>query len=370
MALDKPGAGMPGQMEEPGDGLGFEALIESWDGLLAVVSRHRESGSWIFVAMHDATLGRPTGGCRLKTYPTPAAGLLDAMRLAEGMSYKWATNALPYGGGKSVLAVPAALSGEERRSLFRRLGEILNALNGGYSVGQDLGTTMDDMDFLATVTPHVAGARGGGLSLDPAPYTAAGVHAGIRAAVEHLTGSPNLAGATVLVEGVGAVGSRLTRLLRESGASVLVSDVDPGRAADIARECGARVIDPRDTGVTECDVYAPCAVGATVNRRSIPKLGCRAIAGAANNQLESPTDAARLADSGILYAPDYVINGGGATAFGLMDQGITDQDELMRRVSLIHDRLGEIFTEADRDGISPATAANRRARALLGRRPR
>ena len=139
-------------------GHGLESLIESWDGLGVVTSTHRETGSWIFIALHDATLGRPTGGCRLRTYRSPAAGLRDAMRLAEGMTYKWAAMDFRYGGGKSVLAVPGPLEGEPRRSLFARLGHLINALNGGYGVGEDLGTTPQDMAFLATVTT----IRGGG----------------------------------------------------------------------------------------------------------------------------------------------------------------------------------------------------------------
>ena len=346
-------------------GHGLESLIESWDGLGVVTSHHRETGSWIFIALHDATLGRPTGGCRLRTYRSPAAGLRDAMCLAEGMTYKWAAMDFRYGGGKSVLAVPGPLEGEPRRGLFARLGHLMNALNGGYGVGEDLGTTPQDMAFLATVTPYVAGVREDGSAPDPGPFTAVGVCAGIEAAVSHLDGSPTLAGKTVLVEGVGDVGGPLARLLGRAGAKVIAADLNEDRARRVAEECGGTTVDCRDVPETECDVYAPCAVGATVNARSVPLLRCRIVAGSANNQLEVPADADRLRERGILYAPDYVINGGGAMAFGLMEQGIRDEDQLNTRVRSIGGSLVEIFREAGAGDESPVAAARKRARRVL-----
>ncbi|MCY4397874.1 MAG: leucine dehydrogenase [Gemmatimonadetes bacterium] len=345
----------------------LESLIEGWDGLGVVTSRHRETGSWIFIALHNDTLGRPSGGCRLKSYPSPADGLRDAMRLAEGMTYKWAAMGLGYGGGKSVLVVPGPLAGEPRRSLFTRLGQVMNALNGAYGVGVDMGTTPQDMEFLATVTPHVAGPRVVGPPPDPGPFTATGVYEGIRAAVAHRDGSPDLKGKSVLIQGVGDVGHPLARLLRDSGARVIASDIDRARASAVAEECGGTTVAPGEVYDTECDVYAPSAIGATVNERTIGRLRCRVIAGSANNQLEKPDDADRVRERGILYAPDYVINGGGAMAFGLMEQGILDMDELTARVRSIGGTLAGIFREADARGISPVDAAHRRALGVLAR---
>lgn len=344
----------------------LQSLIEEWDGLGVVASHHRETGSWIFIALHDATLGRPTGGCRLRSYRSPAAGLRDAMRLAEGMTYKWAAMDFRYGGGKSVLAVPGPLEGSSRRSLFTRLGHVMNALNGGYGVGEDMGTTPEDMAFLATVTPYVAGVRDGGPAPDPGPFTAAGVHAGIAAAVAHLDGAPGLDGVSVLVQGVGDVGRPLAKLLGDSGAKVMASDIDAGRARAVARECGGTTVDRREVYETPCDVYAPCAVGATVNARTVRTLRCRIVAGSANNQLEVPEDAERLRRRGILYAPDYVVNGGGAMAFGLMERGIRDPERLTERVRSIGRSLAEIFDEAESDGSSPVAAARKRALRALG----
>ena len=351
-----------------GTEIGLETLIEGWDGLGVVSSYHEETRSWIFVALHDNTLGRPTGGCRLKSYPSPAEALRDAMRLAEGMTSKWAAIDLPYGGGKSVLSVPGPVAGEQRRSLFRRFARVLNALDGGYSVGEDLGTTREDMTFLATLTNAVAGSHDGNPPPNPSPYTAVGVHAGIVAAVNHLDGSPDLTGKSVLVQGAGDVGGALAGLLRDSGARVLVSDIDAGRASAVAARCGGAAVDPGAVYDTECDVYAPSAVGATLNQRSIPRLRCRIVAGAANNQLEVPEDADRLRARGILYAPDYVINGGGAMSFGLMERGILDPGDLESRVRSIGGSLAAIFREADDAGCSPVVAARERAlRALAVR---
>ena len=346
---------------------GLQSLIEEWDGLGVVVSHHRETASWIFIALHDATLGRPTGGCRLRTYRSPAAGLRDAMRLAEGMTWKWAAMDFGYGGGKSVLAVPGPLEGEQRRLLLTRLGDLMNALNGGYGVGEDMGTTPEDMTFLSTVTPYVAGIHDGGPAPDPGPFTAAGVHAGIEAAIGHLDGTPDLAGKSVLVQGVGDVGRPLARLLSRSGARVISSDIDVGLAHVVAHECGGTTVDADAVYESACDVYAPCAVGATVNARTIPALRCRIVAGSANNQLEVPEDAERLRRRGILYAPDYVINGGGAMAFGLMERGIRDPERLTERVRSIGGVLASIFREADGDDSSPVLAARKRALRALKR---
>lgn len=338
-----------------------EALIEQWDGLGVVTSYHAETGSWIFIALHDDTLGRPTGGCRLKTYGTPAEALKDALRLAEGMTWKWAAMDFPYGGGKSVLAVPGPMRGEARRSLFTRFGQLLNTLGGAYRVGEDLGTTPQDMAFLATVTNSVAGCSAGieadGHAADPGPFTAAGVHEGIRAALAHLDGTGDINGKTVVVQGLGDVGGPLARLLGHSGAKVLVSDLDAELAEEIAAQCDGTIVDPRAVYDTPCDVYAPCAVGATVNERTVPQLRCRVVAGSANNQLARAEDSERLRARGILYAPDYVINGGGAMAFALMESGILESQELERRVRTIGKTLTRIFREADARGIAPIDAA-------------
>ena len=344
------------------------SLIEEWDGLGTVVSRHRETGAWIFIALHDATLGRPTGGCRLREYPSPADGLRDAMRLAEAMTYKWASMEMPCGGGKAVLATSGPIEAGARRSLLSRFGEVVNALRGGFLTGPDLGTTSDDISYLGKATRWVHCATGAAAGADPGRFTAAGVLAGIRAAAAHLDGSADLVGKSVLVQGVGAVGGPLARLLRDAGAAVMASDIDVDLAHEVAVACDGAVVSPRDVYGVQCDVYAPCAVGATLNATTVPELRCRIVAGSANNQLAGRSDADALHERGILYAPDFVVSGGGAMGFGLMARGLVGaveaEEEVARRIG---SALAEVFGEAERSGASPVVVARRRAERVLAR---
>lgn len=333
----------------------IEELIAGWDGLGVVVRFDQPTGAWVFIALHDDTLGTPVGGCRMAVYPSPSHGLRDAMRLAEGMTYKWAALDLPFGGGKSVLAVPRPLEGEDRKGLLRRFGRLLRSLEGAYETGEDLGTTPEDMAILAEESEHVMGVHrhADELPMDPGPFTALGVFAGIRAGLRHLTGSDGMDGRSVLVQGVGDVGEPLARMVAAAGGDVLVSDLDEERAGMLAEELGGDIVLPARVYETECDVYAPCAVGATLNADTIPRLRCRLVAGSANNQLESPADARLLAEREILYAPDYVVNGGGALAFGLLHRGETDEGVLKDRIRGIGDRLAEAFEEAEQTGRNP-----------------
>ncbi|MEQ9400257.1 MAG: Glu/Leu/Phe/Val dehydrogenase dimerization domain-containing protein [Longimicrobiales bacterium] len=349
----------------------FTELLEAWDGRAVVVRYDVPTGTWIFVALHDDTLGRPVGGCRMKVYPRPEEGLRDALRLAEGMTHKWAAIDLPYGGGKSVLAIPRPLEGAARRGLLRRFGGLLRTLRGAYGTGEDLGTTPQDIRTIARVAPDaVVGLppEGSDGPIDPGPYTALGVFAGVKAAVRHRFGSDDLSSRTVLIQGVGDVGEPLARLVTGAGARVLLSDIDQDKAFALAVEVGATtVITPEDVYETDCDVYAPCAVGATLNAGTIPRLRCGVVAGSANNQLETPEDAGRLLERGILYAPDYVINAGGAMAFGLIALGAEQGEALEARVEGIGASLAEIFEEAGEAGDSPLAAARRRVDRVLER---
>lgn len=345
---------------------GIQGLIERWDGL-AVVARHdRAADAWVFIALHDPTLGTPVGGSRLKVYRTPEDGLKDAMRLAEGMTYKWAGIDFPFGGGKAVLCLSRTLPPVERRELLLRYGRLLETLNGAFKTGVDLGTTPEDMALLSGETSHVMGIVDGE-SRDPGPYTALGVLSGIRACLRHLDGSADLADRTVLVQGAGDVGLPLARLLAEAGARVLVADLDADRARRVAAETGGEAVAAEEIPDTPCDVYAPCAVGGVLDPDTIPRLRCRVVAGSANNQLESESDAERLHERRILYAPDYIINAGGAIAFGIMHRGEDDEATLRSAVERIEKSLEEIFAEAEDAGESPARAARRRAERVLAR---
>lgn len=346
----------------------MKELLASWDGLGVVVRFDAETGTWIFIALHDDRLGAASGGTRMRVYDRPEDGLLDAMRLAEGMTYKWAALEMPVGGGKAVLAVPRPLTGEAREGLFRRYGRLIESLRGTFSTGEDLGTTPTDVAVVGEATRHVhLYPNAAGEPLDPGPFTARGVAAGVRAALGAATGSEDPAGRSILVQGTGNVGAPLARRLAAQGADLLLSDVDAARAGALAAEIGAAVVAPEAALATPCDVLAPCAVGGVLSAETIPRLDCRVVAGSANNQLATPEDADRLHAAGVLYAPDYVINGGGALTFGLLALGRAEPGEELaalveRRVG---DRLRAIFAEAAERDESPARTADRQARRVL-----
>jgi leucine dehydrogenase len=343
-------------------------LMEDWDGMAVVVRHDKPSDAWFFIALHDDTLGAPTGGIRMQVYPRPEDGLKDAMRLARGMTHKWAGVGLEVGGGKSVLALSRPLEGEERAGTLRRFAHLVDGLRGGYWGGEDMGTTPDDMAFLARETPFIHGIRKeDGSAVDPGPFTARGVLAGIRASVEHAFGDASLAGRSVLIQGVGDVGLPLARLLGSEGARVLVGDLDPERARVVAKEVDGEVVAPENVHHAECDVFAPCAVGAILNEGTIPALRCRIVAGSANNQLANEKeDAARLLERGIVYAPDYIVNAGGAVALAYLSQG-GSEEEIWARVDGIRDTVAEILREAREQGESPVVAAGRRVERILSR---
>jgi glutamate dehydrogenase/leucine dehydrogenase len=335
--------------------MGFEELLEGWDGEQAVVRFDRESGAWMFVCIHSTVRGPAGGGTRMRVYERPADGLADALKLSGAMSRKMAAADMPRGGGKAVLAVPALPAGEARRRLLLRYGELVESLGGTYHTAGDMNITPADLDVVAERCRWVFGTSGSGG--DSGYGTARAVLHGIRASVEHAFGSSDLAGRTVLVQGVGAVGHRLASFLAADGARVLVSDVDVARATAVAGEVGGSVVAAEQALGAACDVYAPCAVGGTLSAQTIPGLRCRIVAGSANNQLADASAAQRLQEAGILYAPDYVINAGGVLQLLGLEALGWDEEELERRYAAVGDTLRRLYRDADRAGITPAEAA-------------
>jgi leucine dehydrogenase len=337
----------------------FEDLLQGWDGEEAVIRYDADSGAWMFVCVHSTALGPGGGGTRLRVYETPADGLADAMKLSGAMTRKFAAADIPRGGAKAVLAVPELPQGDARRKLLLRYGELVASLGGTYRTAGDMNISPADLDIVAERCQWVYGTTGrGGNS---ARGTAIGTLHAIRATVEHAFGSRDLGGKRILVQGAGSVGADLVRLLQADGAEVLVSDVDEARAATT----GATVVPAADVIGIECDLYAPCAVGGTLNAETIPRLRCRAVAGCANNQLAEPQDGDRLHEAGILYAPDYVVNAGGVIQLvGLEDLGWSE-DELMDGLARIGDTLRTLFRTASEQGITPAAAAEQLAAARV-----
>lgn len=336
----------------------FTELLAAWDGEF-VVSRHdAPTGAFLFIAVHSTRLGPASGGTRWRSYERPEDGMEDALRLAAAMSRKMAVLGLPRGGGKAVIAAPPRpFAPAEREGLLLRYGALVESLRGLYGTGPDLGTSSADMDVIRRKTSHVAGCTGKGAG-GSGPLTALGVYHGIRAAAARAFGSDSLRDRSVLVQGAGAVGAGLIELLRRDGARVIATDADPARLEALRKE-GVATVAPGDAIATECDVFAPCAVGGVLDEKTIPRLRCRVVAGAANNPLASPLeDARRLAARGILYAPDYVINAGGAIALVGLEQMGLSRTEAESRVRGIGDTLRTIFERADARGMTPAEAAD------------
>ncbi|MEO8452986.1 MAG: Glu/Leu/Phe/Val dehydrogenase dimerization domain-containing protein [Gemmatimonadota bacterium] len=339
--------------------MSWEELIQSWPGYEVVARYDREAAAWIFIAIHAARGKRSVGGVRMKVYPRPEDGLIDALRLSEGMTYKWAAIDVEYGGGKAVIALSNPVAGDARTALLRRFGRMIDSLNGRYGTGPDIGTTPDDMALLATETRYVHCFDWKAKKpYDPGIYTALGVFVGLKAALRHATGSDDVRGVRALVQGVGDTGAPLARSLAKAGAVVLLNDLDPGKASALAAELGATVVPMDAVYDAPCDVYAPCSVGATLNEATIPKLTCKVIAGAANNQLKVPEDAERLYARNILYAPDYVVNGGGAVSLAMVDEG-QSFEEIAREIDRMDARMTRIFQEAAALNESPVHSAQR-----------
>ena len=268
----------------------------------------RTTGMKAIIAIHDTTLGPARGGTRFMAYATEDEALEDALRLSSGMTYKFAYTDIPRGGGKAVLLHDPSVP-TDKPTLLRVFGRFVQLLAGRFGTGPDLGTSSRDMVHIAAETDYVwALDETHGGTGDSTPLTAEGVLAGIRTTLAHVTGSGDLEGRRIAVQGLGGVGAHLSQLLTRGGASVTGSDADPARAKEVAGELGIALEEPDRLYDLECDVFSPNAVGGVLNEHTIPRLRCKIVAGGANNQLATAEDGRRLAERGIVYAPDYVIN--------------------------------------------------------------
>jgi leucine dehydrogenase len=312
--------------------------------------RDQASGLQAIIAIHDTRLGPALGGCRFIHYDTEEQALIDALRLARGMTYKAALAGLKHGGGKAVIMHPGHRF--NRTDLFRAFGTFVEDLRGHYITAEDSGTSIEDMEVVRQVTRHVTGvAAVHGGSGDPSPFTALGVRRGIEACVRFAMGRDSLAGLRVAVQGVGHVGYHLCRELHAMGVQLTVADIDPLKAERAQREFGAAVVSLDEIFATECDVFAPCALGSALNKDTVPRLRCRIVAGAANNQLADTSIGADLMQRGILYAPDYAINAGGLVNVAQEVLGY-DPEKARARTLQIYDTIHEIAERA-RTAMTP-----------------
>jgi glutamate dehydrogenase/leucine dehydrogenase len=319
----------------------------------------RTTGMKAIIAIHDTSLGPARGGTRFKTYQSEDEALEDVLRLSSGMTYKFAYTDMPRGGGKAVVLDDPSIP-TDKPTLLRVFGRFVQLLAGRFGTGPDLGTSSRDMVHLAAETEYVwALDETHGGTGDSSPLTAEGVLAGIQVALGHVTGTPDLDGRRVAVQGLGGVGAQLAQLLVRGGAVVTGADADPARAKEVAGELSISVEDPERLFDIECDVFSPNAVGGVLNEHTIPRLRCRIVAGGANNQLATPQDGRRLFERGILYAPDYVINSAAPYAvIGAGELGYS-RERLAASVRGVAEALEFIFRRAQAEGRPSAEIADR-----------
>lgn len=317
-----------------------------------------DTGLKAIIAIHDTTLGPALGGTRMWSYATESEALEDALRLSRGMTYKAAITGLNLGGGKGVIIGDSRK--DKTETLMRSYGRFIKNLNGEFITAEEMGTNTRDMEYIRMETNYVTGVPESiGGAGNPAPFTAQGVYLGIKASVKEVFGTDMLAGRTIVVQGIGNVGEHLVALLRKENAEVLISDINQEQLTYVARKYKAKPIEADKIFTTEADVYAPCAMGATVNNKTIEKMKFAIIAGSANNQLKDEVvDSELLLKKGILFAPDYLINAGGLiscyselTGFG--------KKRTVQLTENIYDATRSVIKLSKAENISTNIAANR-----------
>ncbi len=321
-----------------------------------VFCHDKDTGLKAIIGIHNTVLGPALGGTRMWKYANEWEALNDVLRLSRGMTYKSAISGLNLGGGKAVIIGDSKL--DKTPEMITRFGQFVDSLSGKYITAEDVGTTTADMDLINDVTKHVTGiseSRGG--SGNPSPVTAYGVYMGMKAAAMHQFGSNNLGGKKVLVQGTGHVGETLIDYLTKEGALVTISDINEARMEEVAIKYGASIYTGSDVYTADVDIYAPCALGATINDETIDKIRAKVIAGAANNQLAVEQVHGRiLMEKGIAYAPDFLINAGGIINVYAEIVGY-DKAEAMRRTENIYNTTLEIFSFAETNNITTHQAA-------------
>jgi len=330
-----------------------------------VFFQDRATGLEAIVAIHDTTLGPALGGCRFWQFTSERAAIDDVLRLARGMTYKASVAGLNLGGGKSVIiGNPKTHKTEE---LLRVFGRFINTLRGRYIVAEDVGTSTEDMRIIHSETKHVVGIeteRGG--SGDPSPVTAYGLLHGMKACTKSLFNTRDLDGLTVAIQGAGHVGYHLAKLLQKDGAKITITDIYKKRAEQVAREFGARYVEPDDIYSVKCDIFSPCALGGILDDKTVRKLKCVIVAGSANNQLKANRHGDSLQKRGILYAPDYVINAGGLINVAEELRGY-ERARALHKAARIYNAVARVIRIANEDAIPTYVAADRLAERRIER---
>lgn len=308
------------------------------------------------IAIHNTSLGPALGGTRMWEYATDEEAVIDALRLSRGMTYKAAVSGVNLGGGKAVLIGNSRT--QKNEALWRSYGRMVDSLGGRYITAEDVGTSVQDMEWIRMETKFVTGVGGVGGSGDPSPVTALGVYSGMKATAKYAWGSDSLSGKRIVVQGAGNVAKYLVKHLTQDGATVLVSDIFPEKAHQVAAETGATVIAPDDVFTTPCDIFSPNALGAVLNSDTIPQLTCAIVCGGANNQLKDEVQHGnQLKERGIIYAPDYVVNSGGLMNVASEVEGY-DRSKVMKQAEGVYDITMNILALAAERNILTIEASN------------
>lgn len=329
----------------------------SFDSHEQVVFCHdKDTGLKAIIGIHNTVLGPALGGTRMWNYTNEWEALNDVLRLSRGMSFKSSISGLNLGGGKAVIIGDAKT--QKTPELMRRFGQFVDSLSGKYITAEDVGMETKDMDTVREVTKYVTGIseeKGG--SGNPSPITAYGVFMGLKAAAKYQFGTDNLEGKKVLVQGIGHVGEVLVQHLTENGAVVTISDINEDRLHQVGAKYGAKIFTGTDLYAADVDIYAPCALGATINDDTIGKLKAKVIAGAANNQLANEVVHGKiLKEKGILYAPDFLINAGGVINVYSELASLT-KAQVMEKTENIYNTSLEIFDFAEKNNVTTHAAA-------------
>jgi leucine dehydrogenase len=320
-----------------------------------------KTGLRAIIAIHSTVRGPAAGGCRMWNYATADDAFVDVLRLSEGMSYKNAMADLPLGGGKAVIWGNSKT--DKTPELFRALGRAIASLNGKYWSAEDVGVSVHDMAFAAEETKYVSGlSTGKAASGDPSPVTAKGVFLGLRAAALRAFGTDDLNGRTIAVQGVGHVGGYLCGHLAKAGAKLVITDVNAETLEQVTKATGAKVVAPAEIYDVDADIFSPNALGAIINPETLPRLKAKVVAGGANNQLATPDMGDRLREKGVVYAPDYVINGGGIINVAAEISGTYDPAWVDAKVQRLVQTLGEVLDQAQREGRATNRVADEIAR--------
>lgn len=315
----------------------------------------KESGLKAIIGVHSTVLGPSLGGCRMWKYADEAAALRDVLRLSKGMTYKAAVAGLNLGGGKAVVIADSRT--EKTPRLLGSFAKAVDSLGGRYITAEDVGMSVGDIDLIRQFTRHAVGGSNEGGSGDPSVMTAFGVFQGMKASLRFAGLGESLEGVRVAVQGVGNVGYHLCSYLSAAGAKLIITDIYPNQVERIVQEFGAEVVTPDQIYNTECEIFAPCALGAILNTRTIPQLQCKIVAGSANNQLETDADGFELVRKGIVYAPDYAINSGGLINVAAELEGY-NQERVLGKVSQVFNTIEDVLTRSQEQGIPPHKAAD------------